>query len=206
MRNRCNTFRCLAPCLMEQWVQQRETLSAKSNMACSMPGVCLWPPPPESPNRVTTINALRMMPERQCKLIKHTQPWNIQNDSIPKEFSKGLGCDACWNPETNPSYVSPKMYLCSEHNYVGIGNIAEVTVQRISSFLFLIIRAVCAKAKMRQRLPQSIPILQPKLGIYIAMPLLLPYDYSDSGKKGWAAVHESNSGLHDLSQRKDLER
>lgn len=71
------------------------------------------------------------------------------------------------------------MYLCSEKNYLGIGNTAEVIVQRISSFLFLITRAVCVKAKMMQRLPQSIPILQPKLGIYVAMPLLMPYEYSD---------------------------
>lgn len=79
------------------------------------------------------------------------------------------------------------MYLCSEHNYLGDREHSRDHFQRISSFLLLITMAVCAKAKMKQWLHHSIPILQPKLWIYIARPLLLPDEYFDFRQEGMSS-------------------
>lgn len=45
-----------------------------------------------------------------------------------------------------PHVFSLKM--CSEHNYLGIENLAEVICRGLGVFLFLITTVVCAKAKM----------------------------------------------------------
>lgn len=119
--NRCNICKGLALCPIEHRAQQTGAFIVSQVqhglLACLQSTTDIVHQ--ELPSRVNTINALKMMPWRQWKLIKSIQPWTSQNSWTQKEFSKRLGYDVSWNPENNSSSVFPEMYLCSEHNCLG---------------------------------------------------------------------------------------